>query len=72
MVIIVYCIIALLMGAFMVYCYAVKDPDFRDYIRDPYWWGTVTIMALLWPLTALQLLTLVIGRLIRYIQTIGL
>lgn len=35
--VIMYFIITLLVGAFLVYCSAIKDPDFKDYIRDPWW-----------------------------------
>lgn len=72
MVITIYFIIALLMGAFLVNCSAVRDPDFRNDIQDCMWWLAVAVLALVWPVMVLQMVTLVIGRIIRAIGTIGL
>lgn len=60
----IYFIIALAMGAFIVYSNFDRDPDFKNDIRDLKWWVVVTIMALVWPIMVFQLLCIVIRKII--------
>lgn len=67
MIVFAYFIMTLIIGAFITYCSAVRDPDFKNNIQDKWWWSTVAIMALIWPIVVLQLIAWIIGRIIRSI-----